>query len=364
MRLEMEKKQKKSDKQNTLNTYDGRLRLRESDDDAVDSPNMNSHQSSSLGRLITYNPSNNLLYPTASNQSSSGVVSAHLSGSNNPYGSSDDPSRNCSTSLAVSPLDLHYEFRNDYAVDMTPSDINTQSSYPTLYASSSYYPTTSAFDFSAMNASNQSSIIPSFSAYSTNIPYNGLLNSTASSSCSVDGASSTSSSLHQYNSASSDCVNLNGSLFDSQDDLLPTLSSHHQSTAHDPKANKSIEQYSEKFSEYEVDSNKLLDVAAADLNCLLSENNLSTPQIDQVPSSTGNNDDNVSNSENVSTATESYVKYQSDYANKLHMAQNYELSTDAQTKSNHEIAENHYTNSTINVDKSSDIFEKDPVLAN
>lgn len=351
MRLELEKKQKKSDKQNTLNTYDGRLRLRESDDDSsvVDGPSLNSHQSSSLGRLITYNPSNNILYPTATNQSS-----VDLGGNSNPYGSNDETSRNCVTTLAESPLDLHYAFRNDY-VDIAPSD-SLQTNYPSLYGSPNYYAANSgaAFDFAAMNANSPSTIIPNFSPYTTNIPYNGLLsNANVTVSCSNDGSSTSSTSY--YNSVNSDCVNLNGSLFDSN------LNGSHDDSmlSSNPMLNNKtiIIKYSE-FSEGVA--------SAADLNCLLNGND------NVVPSSTANLSGPTptpTSSTIVPNATDQQSfepKYQSDFVNKLHMIHNYGLSTEPQTKTNeNELLEAHSSNNAaIRIDKPSDLFEKDSVLTN
>lgn len=91
MKLELEKTQKKSDKQNTLHTYDGRLLLRDSDEEVVDSPGaMNT-------RLISYNPANNILYSSAATavaamQSGPGTAINATSGE-----SSNDASRNCAT---------------------------------------------------------------------------------------------------------------------------------------------------------------------------------------------------------------------------------------------------------------------------
>lgn len=169
MRLELEKKQKKCDKQNTLHTYDGRLRLRESDDDESSSGinSTNIHNQTSLGRLVNYNPANNLLYATASTsttvQSSPNVILNSIEP--NHLNAMESSSRtNC-----VSSLDLHYEFRPDYTVDATDS---THSSYAMLYPNTSYYNSAAGQPFVEYNSGT---LTPSFSTYSPDIPFNNSL---------------------------------------------------------------------------------------------------------------------------------------------------------------------------------------------
>lgn len=348
MRLELEKKQKKSDKQNTLHTYDGRLRLRESDEETsvVDSGGMNT-------RLINYNPANNILYPTSSSSSSSGVaMDGHSMAATNSHFSSnaiDDSSRNCTTE---SPLDLHYAFRNDYSVDPA------QPNYPLIYPSSSYYSTNTGatfVDFNAMNIANQSSLITSYSNYSANIPYNGLAGTVQTSTMSMDGYMATVS---------------NGTLFDSHvnEDFLsinqtttPTTTATTTNTAtivSKDNSDKAADQFNGgKFNEYVNDASKLLDVtsvSAVDLNCLLNDDtDLHTPQIDTVSSSPNHKHQigaNVVPCAATTTSTEShaFMKFESDYANKLNATHNYGLANE--------------TSATVTDDKSNELFQKDSVL--
>lgn len=355
MRLELEKKQKKSDKQNTLHTYDGRLRLRESDEEnsVVDSSGMNT-------RLINYNPANNILYPTTTMQSSSGVglnsMDGHpLVGANSHYSSNetDDSSRNCANaSLAESPLDLHYAFRNDYSVDPT------QANYSLMYPNASYFSSNSVptfVDFNAMGISNQPSLMPSYTSYSTNIPYNGLMNTpptlTTPTIAPGDGISSMSSYITA--GANNDCVH-NGSLFDNHvtEDFLNINQS---SGSGGSKENKAVDHFGGKFNDFINDANKLLDVtsvSAVDLNCLLNDENLSSHQIDPVPSAnttngTGANVNSALSAADTSTESHSYMRFESDFANKLNSTHNYSLSND--------------TNATLD-DKSNELFQKDSVL--
>lgn len=329
MRLELEKKQKKSDKQNTLHTYDGRLRLRDSDEEnsVVDSGSMNT-------RLINYNPANNILYPTTVLQSSGLAMNSLVE--------TDDSSRNCTTaSLAEPPLDLHYAFRNDYSVDPT------QSNYSLMYPSTNYYSTNTTptfVDFNALGISNQASIIPSYTNYSTNIPYNGLMNTvqtpttpnTPLLTTNADGLSSCSTYI--TSGANDDCI------FDSHvsDDFSSSTT----------KETKTIDHFDEKFSDYETDANKLLDVtsvSADELNSLLNDEHLSTHQIEQpVPSTSNTNGigavDSVPNAD-TSTDSHGYMRFESDYANKLNATHNYSLTS----------------NTTID-DKTNELFQNDSVL--
>lgn len=337
MRLELEKKQKKSDKQNTLHTYDGRLRLRDSDEEnsVVDSGGMNT-------RLINYNPANNILYPTTTMQSSGMAMNSMVE--------PDDTSRNCATaSLAESPLDLHYAFRNDYSVDPT------QANYSLMYPTSGYYSnsaTATFVDFNAMGISNQASIIPSYTNYSTNIPYNGLMNTVQTPTtpntpliAPSDGVSSCSSYI--TSGANNDCVH-NGLIFDGHvtDDFLSTSS----------KETKAVDHYGGKFDEYGNDANKLLDVtsvSADELNCLLNDEHLTGHQIEEpVPSTSNTNGTGAVDSvPNTDTSTDSHayhMRFESDYANKLNATHNYSLSNES--------------SSTTIDDKSNELFQKDSVL--
>lgn len=329
MRLELEKKQKKSDKQNTLQTYDGRLRLRDSDEEnsVVDSGGMNT-------RLINYNPANNILYPTTTMQSTGIAMSSLVE--------SDDTSRNCATgSLAESPLDLHYAFRNDYSVDSTAAN------YSLMYPSANYYSNNAAatfVDFNAMGISNQASIIPSYSSYSTNIPYMNT----------VQTPTTPTTPLIQPNDGVTTCsgyltsgANHNGSIFDSHVTEVDFLNSSSKET-------KSVDHFGGKYNEYVNDTNKLLDVtsvSADELNSLLNDDHLSAHQIDPTVPSTSNTNgtDTVDSAPNAAdTSSEhAYMRFESDYANKLNATHNYSLSNDS--------------NTTID-DKSNDLFQKDSVL--
>lgn len=351
MRLELEKKQKKSDKQNTLHTYDGRLRLRESDEESsvVDSGVMNT-------RLINYNPANNILYPTTAMQSSSSSSSIAMNSldghqiatTNSHYSSNelDDTSRTCSVvSMSETPLDLHYAFRNDYSVDPT------QSNYSLMYSNASYFSnnTTAPFvDFNAMGISTQSSLIPTYSSYSTTIPYNGLMNALQTPPTIAHSANDGVSSCSNYiTSGANDCLP-NGTLFET-DDFLNI----NPSAASNSKENKIIDQFNGKYNEYVNDTSKLLDVtsvSSVDLNCLLNDDNLTVHQIDTVPSTATNGSgtvQSVPSATTTSTESHAYMRFESDYANKLNASHNYSLSN--------------VSSATEIDDKSNDIFQKDSV---
>lgn len=343
MRLELEKKQKKSDKQNTLHTYDGRLRLRESDEEGsvVDSVGMNT-------RLINYNPANNILYPTTTMQTSSSVTMNSMDGhqiatTNSHYSSNDldDTSRNCGvSSITETPLDLHYAFRNDYTVDPT------QSSYSLMYSNANFFSnnaTASFVDFNAMGISNQSSLIPSYSNYSTTIPYNGLMNTVQTSTAHTtnDGISSCSNYI---TSGANDCLQ-NGALFDNHvtEDFLNINQS---ATSNSKEIKTSIDQLSGKYNDYVNDSSKLLDVtsvSSVDLNSLLSDENLTGHQLDAVPSTNGS--DTI---QSVSTESLGFMRFESDYANKLNASHNYSLSNESSA-------------TDVTDDKTNDLFQKDSV---
>lgn len=324
MRLELEKKQKKSDKQNTLHTYDGRLRLRDSDEEGsvVDSGGMNT-------RLINYNPANNILYPTATMQSSGMAI--------NSMTETDDTSRNGATgTLAEPPLDLHYAFRNDYSADPTNANFSL------MYPSANYYTNNSTatfVDFNAMGITSQASILPSYTNYSTNIPYNGLMNTvqtpTTPNTPLIQSTDGVTTCNFTTNSGNNDCVH-NGALFDNHvtDDFLGSNS----------KETKAVDHYGGKYNEYVNDTNKLLDVtsvSADELNSLLND----VPSTSNA-SGTDANGHSVSNANN-SIESHSYMRFESDYANKLNATHNYSLPNDSTT--------------TID-NKSNELFQKDSVL--
>lgn len=178
MRLELEKKQKKCDKQNTLQTYDGRLRLRESDEESTNTVNTTSiHNQTGLDRLVNYSHTNNILYPTSTIQSSSSVIINPID-SQHSYSSSiidNGPSRiDCVSQLSESPFDLQYAYRSEYAVDLPSSD-STHSSYSLLCPSTSYYSPDTASPFPEYTA-NKASLQPSCSTYSLAVPYDSQMN--------------------------------------------------------------------------------------------------------------------------------------------------------------------------------------------
>lgn len=346
MRLELEKKQKKSDKQNSLHTYDGRLRLRDSDEEVVDSSGaMNT-------RLISYNPANNILYPSssASMQSAPGMAINSIVGD-----SSNDASRNCATgSLVESPLDLHYAFRNDYSVD--PS---SASNFSLIYPNSGYYTTTQNpapyVDFNAMGIANQTSpLLPSYSNYSTNIPYNGLMNTPQTPTTPIPTANNVVGSNYLTSSpVSTNCLH-NGSIFDSHvnDDFLHTPTS---STG--KVASKAIDHFDGKFNEYVNDTNKLLDVTAVsadELSSLLNDDNLSTHPLQSVPSSI-NHTASVQHASNAADSN-AFLRFESDYGNKLNANHNYGKHP------NETAASTARKQQPTNDDKSNDLFQKNSVL--
>lgn len=353
MRLELEKKiNKKSDKQNTLHTYDGRLRLRDSDEEVVDSPGaMNT-------RLINYNPANNILYPSAVAMQSTAAPGMAI---NSMVGDgSDDASRNCGTgSLAESPLDLHYAFRNDYSVDPTHTN------YSLIFPNSGYYTTNQTtapyVDFNAMGIQNQtSSLLPSYTNYSTNIPYNGIMNTVQTSTTQIPNTNNGSGYI--ASSVNTDCVP-NGLIFDSHvsDDFLNNINQTSSTTTTNSSGsnrgtNKAANTFDGKFNEYVNDTNKLLDdtsVSADELNCLLNDDNLSA-----VPSQ---NTAMINGTVDNSTDSHAYLRFESDYANKLNANHNYGHSNE--TSAGTAVAAAAETAaSSNNDDKSNELFQKNSVL--
>lgn len=353
MRLELERKsQKKSDKQNTLHTYDGRLRLRDSDEEVVDSPGaMNT-------RLISYNPANNILYPSAAALQSTapGMAINSLVGDG-----SDDASRSCGTgSMVESPLDLHYAFRNDYSVDPTSTN------YSLIYPNSGYYttnPSTAPYvDFNAMGIPNQtSSLLPSYSNYSTNIPYNGLMNTVQPSTPTTPIPTANNGSSYIPSPVNTDCAH-NGSIFDghvTEDFLNNTNQSSGSSTTNSAGSNVSKEtnkanHFDGKFNEYVNDANKLLNVTPVitdDLNCFVELNHLTNDDLPvghQIQTA-------VPSQNNTSTDSHGYLRFESDYANKLNTDHNYGQSIETSTVAAGSAA-------SANDDKSNELFQKNSVL--
>lgn len=326
MRLELEKKQKKSDKQNTLHTYDGRLRLRECDDDTtvVDSAGMNN-------RLHSYNATNNI-YPVAS---STGVAGNSMDNATTTVNSHETENTSRNSSMAESPLDLHYAFRNDYTID------GAQNNYSLVFPSPSYYSNSAAptyVDFNALTVSNQSSIIPSYSNYpnySTPNSYNGLIGSGQPST-----ATDKLSSCSNYGAPDTGGVH-SGSIYDN----IATES--YLSSASNSKETKVSDQFNGKYTEYLHDPIKLLDVSS-DLNCLLNDDNLSPHPIDPalLPNSTNGNCA-IDALPDAATSSEplSYMRFESEFANKLNAANKYSL-----------------TDESSGVVDKSELFQKDSVL--
>lgn len=244
MRLELEKKQKKSEKQNVLNSYDGRLRLRDSDDDnssVVADHHLHSQQQQpqqqppfhqhhtglGLGQLVNFNPSNSVIYPASmSTVTSSGVgdmVDGHMHCNNNSDFATTSATalRNTANgiiSMPESPLDLHYAFRNDYQVDIASAQDQSTPGF-TLYNNPSYFSSTTGTanfnDYSSLSSTTPpNEIAPNYAAYSTNLSYTGLMsNDTIINNVSAACAPF----IDSYGHAGS-AVNLNSALLDGTHD--------------------------------------------------------------------------------------------------------------------------------------------------
>lgn len=243
MRLELEKKQKKSEKQNVLNSYDGRLRLRDSDDDnssIVADQHLNSqqhsqshlqhHTSLGLGQLVNYNPSNSIIYPASMSTVTSSIgdmVDGHMHCNNNSDFGTTSPTAHRSASNGIismpeSPLDLHYAFRNDYQVDISTVQDQTTPSF-TMYSNPSYFSSTSGTtnftDYSSLSSTTLSNeVSPNYVAYSTNLSYSGLM----SNDTIIDNVTAVCAPFIE--SYDGNAVNINSALFDgSQDDDISVL---------------------------------------------------------------------------------------------------------------------------------------------
>lgn len=159
MRLDMDKKPKKPEKQNTVITYDGRLRLPDDNDETnvVDAANVVLDQLHKPNPMVLYDPTNNMIYPsTSSTIQSTPVIHStnirHISTviSHNQF---EDTSRNAATTITGAPIDLQYAYRNEYSIEIpaTPSqpppptshqpqpDLGQTTNYPLLYTNSNYY---------------------------------------------------------------------------------------------------------------------------------------------------------------------------------------------------------------------------------
>lgn len=339
MRLELEKKQKKSDKQNTLHTYDGRLRLRESDEEnsITDSSGINT-------RIMNFNSTNNTLYKTTTMQSTSGIAmdGQQIATTSTHYSSNemDDPSRNC-VSMNETPLDLHYAFRNDYSVDPLHN-------YSLIYSSNAGYysnnTTTPFVDFNAM---------PTYSNYSTSVPYNGLMNSMHTPTTVTIPTTEIVSSCSSYleDGANNDCIH-NGTLFNHVDKNYLNVNQTKITTINS-KDSKAIDESNGKNNEYVNDTTKLLDVttmSAASINCLLNNENLTAHGRITVPSTNHNDNcavNSIPNTMTTSSESHTYMRFESDFANKLNATQNYNPSNDSNAAQD---------------DKSNESFQKDLAL--
>lgn len=155
MRLELEKKQKKCDKQNTLHTYDGRLRIPENDGDSTDSANIDQTHK------VIYNPAT--LQPNAVMHSTN-----HCHISTASHIQFDDTSQNTATT-AGSPIDLHYAYRNDYSLDI-PSTEPAPTNYPLLYGNTNYYRNACGPDYDDLISLNPSASASSSSSSSSQQP--------------------------------------------------------------------------------------------------------------------------------------------------------------------------------------------------
>lgn len=223
MRLEMEKKQKKSDKQNSLNTYDGRLRLRDSDDDSLPNPGGVTQHRQSLDHLANYR-SSDAIY-SMSPAAGGGAGSDLGDGS---FVSDCALVNRSATPMADNPLDLHFAFRSEYQVDITTAQDQSTPSY-SLYGSPSFFPSTSSAPFDDFTGLAQSSQPPEittpYSSFSNNI-YNGLLSSTSSDL--IDNVAASCSYVSSFTSENRD-VSISNGLFENVHEemnvlpLAPTL---------------------------------------------------------------------------------------------------------------------------------------------
>lgn len=231
MRLELEKKQKKSDKQNSLNTYDGRLRLRDSDDDCSQMSNVNviaPHRTTNLGQFVGYSPSSSLIY--SSTMAMTSTVHDTIDGAHNAFGSSTN--RTGTTAMAESPLDLHYAYRHDYQMDLATNSEQPTSAY-SIYGNSPYFQSTSSLPFDDFTGLAQSSQPPEittpYSSYSSSITAygTGLVNNAPSIDL-IDSVSTSCSYMNTYDGETRDLSLTNG-LFDNTHEeinvlpLAPTL---------------------------------------------------------------------------------------------------------------------------------------------
>lgn len=272
--------------------------------------------------------------------------------------SSNDASRNCgSGSLVESPLDLHYAFRNDYTADAT-----SVNNYSLIYPNSGYYTTSpnpaSYVDFNAMGLPNQTTpLLPNYSNYSPNIPYNGLMNTVQTPTTPIPPTI---------------CAH-NGSIFDGHvtDDFLtiqhPSSDTPNANISKTP-ATRALDNFDAKFNEYVNDANKLLDVAsvsADELNCLLNDENLSTHQMQATVPSPVNNGGCINGTGSVqpnATDSHAFLRFESDYANKLNANHSYGSSHSTESRPTTRTTTATTTATAANDDKSNDLFQKNSVL--
>lgn len=342
MRLELEKKQKKCDKQNQLQTYDGRLRLRESDDDTNGINTTNIHNQTSLGRLVNYNPANNILYPTSTIQSTSSVImnpidSRHLVSNDDPYGSNvmgNSSRTNCVTSLGEPPFDLHYEFRTDYAVDIpTPPSGPTQANYAMLYPNTSHFIPNTVTE----------SIAPSFPSYSSDIPFSSLLN-----------GNSTSDSMVIPNGACSTCPDY--TIIATNDNGSHRNSSYYKSNLINESPLIQTSRINDQNGDPRMTIRHLGDttaIIANDLNSLLHS--------DGISSSTTIREDGISDEHSliaISTDAPEYQRFASDFANKLSAVHSYGISNSSHIQL-HEVDHSNSTETLLSNEKSKNSSQAD-----
>lgn len=225
MRLEMEKKQKKSDKQNSLNTYDGRLRLRDSDDDcpSLPTPGGVTQHRQSLDHLANFR-SSDAIY-SMSPAVGGGAGGDLVDGS---FGSDCALVNRSAPPMADNPLDLHFAFRSEYQVDITTPQDQSTPSY-SLYGSAGFFPSTPSAPFDDFTGLAQSSQPPEittpYSSFSNNI-YSGLLSSTSSDL--IDNVAASCSYVSSFPNENRD-VSISNGLFENVHEemnvlpLAPTL---------------------------------------------------------------------------------------------------------------------------------------------
>lgn len=173
MRLELEKKQKKADEHNTLNSYDGRVRLREN---GMDDATLSGLQPN-LSQMPNYQNQSNPIYSPGPGTMSTASIDMVDGACGNQYNAGIVTS-GCDPSMTESTLDLHYAFRSDFHVAtpaQTPAQ-NSQNNY-IMYQGSSYFNSsaTGVFNDYTMNTTSQHhatghNMLPTFPSFSPTTP--------------------------------------------------------------------------------------------------------------------------------------------------------------------------------------------------